>query len=99
MENCFEWQGGLAGALAGLKLGSPRSAEQEAYENNCRRNYWEHGNIDYLGKDSFDNIWKRITQTLESKNGSSSSEQERRARTPTPQPEDKLPKDAKKEGN
>jgi len=90
---------GLAGALAGLKLGVARSAEQEAYENNCRRNYWEHGNIDYLGKDSFDNIWKRITQTLESKNGSSSSEQERRARTPTPQPEDKLPKDAKKEGN
>ncbi|XP_031630609.1 glycogenin-1-like isoform X5 [Contarinia nasturtii] len=90
-------QGGLAGALAGLKLGVARSAEQEAYENNCRRSYWEHGNIDYLGKDSFDNIWKRITQTLESKNGSS-SEQERRARTPTPQPEDKLPKDAKKEG-
>jgi len=94
--------GGLAGALAGLKLGVARTAEQEAYENNCRRSYWEHGNIDYLGKDSFDNIWKRITQTLESKNGSPSappSEQERRARTPTPQPEDKLPKDTKKEGN
>lgn len=88
----------MAGALAGLQLGVARSPEQEAYENNCRRNYWEHGNIDYLGKDSFDNIWKRITQTLESKNGSP-SEQERRARTPTPQPEDKLPKDTKKEGN
>lgn len=80
-----------------MKLGSPRTAEQEAYENDCRRHYWEHGNIDYLGKDSFDNIWKRITQTLESKNGS--SESERRERTPTPQPEEKLPVDSKKEGN
>lgn len=80
----------MAGALAGLKLGVARSAEQEAYENNCRRNYWEHGNIDYLGKDSFDNIWKRITQTLESKNG--------KERAATPQPED-LARDAKKEGN
>lgn len=88
-------QSGLAGALAGLKLGAPRTPEQEAYENNCRRAYWEHGNIDYLGKDSFDNIWKQITQTIESKNGSA----ERRTRSLTPQPEDKLPRDAKKEGN
>lgn len=80
----------MAGALAGLQLGIARSAEQEVYEDNCRRNYWEHGNIDYLGKDSFDNIWKRITQTLESKNG--------KERAPTPQPED-LARDAKKEGN
>lgn len=85
----------MAGALAGLKLGSPRTPEQEVWESNARREYWEHGNIDYLGKDSFDNIWKRITQTIESKK----SESERRARTPTPQPEDKLPRDAKKEGN
>lgn len=83
-----------------MKLGTARTAEQEAYESSCRRAYWEHGNIDYLGKDSFDNIWKRITQTLESKNGDSASpESEKRERTPTPQPEDKLPKDAKKEGN
>lgn len=91
----YSEQSGLAGALASLTLGSPRSAEQEAHENNCRRAYWEHGNIDYLGKDSFDNIWKKITQTIESK----SVTPERRARTPTPQPEDKLPRDAKKEGN
>lgn len=84
----------MAGALAGLKLGSPRTPEQEAYENNCRRAYWEHGNIDYLGKDSFDNIWKRITQTLESKKPSNG-----RSRESTPQPDDKLPHGAKKEGN
>lgn len=86
----------MAGALANLKLGVARSAEQEAYENNCRRNYWEHGNIDYLGKDSFDNIWKRIQQTLESKNGNGNGNAKERAATP--QPED-LARDAKKEGN
>lgn len=32
-----------------------------------RRQSWESGHIDYLGKDSFDNIWKRITQTLANK--------------------------------
>lgn len=89
----------MAGALAALRLGEARSVEQEAYENSCRRVCWEQGNIDYLGKDSFDNIWKQITQTLESKNGSSTSNDERRARTPTPQPDDKLPIDARKEGN
>lgn len=83
----------MAGALAGLTLGAPRTPEQEAYENNARRAYWEHGNIDYLGKDSFDNIWKRITQTLESNKSS-----ERRSRSATPQPDD-LPRGGKKEGN
>lgn len=83
--------------MANLTLGAPRSAEQQAYEDSCRRNCWEHGNIDYLGKDSFDNIWKRITQTLESK-ADSASELQRRERTPTPQPEDKLSVESKKEG-
>lgn len=59
----------MAGALAKLTLGSPRSAEQEAYENQMRKQCWESGNIDYLGRDSFDNIWRRITQTLESGSG------------------------------
>lgn len=95
-------QSGLAGALAQLTLGAPRSAEQQAYEDSCRRNCWEHGNIDYLGKDSFDNIWKKITQTLESTAAAAAAaaaaESQRRERTPTPQPEDKLPVDSKKEG-
>lgn len=77
-----------------MTLGAPRSAEQQAYEDSCRRFCWEHGNIDYLGKDSFDNIWKKIKQTLDSAN-----EPPRRQRSLTPQPDDKLSKDAKKEGN
>ncbi|XP_037046111.1 mucin-5AC isoform X2 [Bradysia coprophila] len=44
--NCEE--GGLAGALAQLTLGSPRSAQQVAYEESMRRQCWEAGNIDYL---------------------------------------------------
>lgn len=31
-----------------------------------RRQCWEAGNIDYLGKDSFDNIWARISKTIDS---------------------------------
>ncbi|KAK3920266.1 Glycogenin-1 [Frankliniella fusca] len=50
---------GLAGALANLTLGAPRSAEQTALEDQWRRQAWEQGHIDYMGRDSFDNIWKR----------------------------------------
>ncbi|XP_058054798.1 uncharacterized protein LOC131206305 isoform X2 [Anopheles bellator] len=55
---------GLAGALAQLHLGEAKSQEQEAYEEHMRRQCWETGNIDYMGRDSFDNIWRRIQQTL-----------------------------------
>ncbi|XP_052898995.1 uncharacterized protein LOC128305540 isoform X3 [Anopheles moucheti] len=57
---------GLAGALAQLHLGEAKSKEQEAYEEHMRRQCWETGNIDYMGRDSFENIWKRIQQTLNS---------------------------------
>ncbi|XP_073811975.1 glycogenin 1 isoform X2 [Musca autumnalis] len=60
-------EAGLAGALSQLRLGEPRTPEQEAYEHMMRRQCWESGQIDYMGRDSFDNIWKRITQTMESK--------------------------------
>lgn len=33
-----------------------------------RRHCWESGNIDYLGKDSFDNIWRKIQSTVDAKN-------------------------------
>ncbi|XP_039445995.1 glycogenin-1 isoform X3 [Culex pipiens pallens] len=56
---------GLAGALSQLHLGEPKSSEQEAYEEHMRRQCWESGNIDYMGRDSFDNIWRRIKQTLD----------------------------------
>ncbi|XP_011294797.1 glycogenin-1 isoform X2 [Musca domestica] len=60
-------EAGLAGALSQLRLGEPRTPEQEAYEHLMRRQCWESGQVDYMGRDSFDNIWKRITQTLENK--------------------------------
>ncbi|XP_035911829.1 flocculation protein FLO11 isoform X11 [Anopheles stephensi] len=60
---------GLAGALAQVHLGEAKSQEQEAYEEHMRRQCWETGNIDYMGRDSFDNIWKRIQQTLNTGTG------------------------------
>ncbi|GLV43052.1 Glycogenin [Carabus blaptoides fortunei] len=56
--------GGLAGAFAQMTLGEPRSPTQSALEEHMRRQGWEVGRIDYLGQDSFDNIWKKICQTL-----------------------------------
>lgn len=35
-----------------------------ALEDHLRRQGWEVGNIDYLGRDSFDNIWSKICETL-----------------------------------
>ncbi|XP_076261243.1 glycogenin 1 isoform X4 [Rhynchophorus ferrugineus] len=55
---------GLAGAFAQLTLGVPRTQEQEAFESLLRKQAWEVGNIDYLGRDSFENIWSKITETL-----------------------------------
>ncbi|KAL3290193.1 hypothetical protein HHI36_023552 [Cryptolaemus montrouzieri] len=55
---------GLAGAFAKLTLGQQRSPEQEALEDSLRRQNWEQGNIDYLGRDSFENIWNKICETL-----------------------------------
>ncbi|XP_051168804.1 nucleolar and coiled-body phosphoprotein 1 isoform X2 [Leptopilina boulardi] len=57
---------GLAGALAQLTLGEARSNEQVAFEEHMRKQSWEQGQIDYLGRDSFDNIWKKISETLAS---------------------------------
>lgn len=58
-------QAGIAGALANISLGSGKTPEQEAYEHQMRRQFWEAGNIDYMGKDSFDNIWARISKTID----------------------------------
>ncbi|XP_062137367.1 glycogenin-1 isoform X3 [Drosophila sulfurigaster albostrigata] len=65
-------EAGLAGALSQLRIGAQRTPEQEQYENLMRRQCWESGQIDYSGADSFDNIWKKITQTLEAKPETSS---------------------------
>lgn len=60
----FAVQTGIAGALAQMTLGEARSAEQVALEEHMRKQSWEHGQIDYMGRDSFDNIWKKICETL-----------------------------------
>lgn len=57
-------QAGIAGALAQLTLGAARSEQQVALEEQMRKQSWEQGHIDYMGQDSFDNIWKKICETL-----------------------------------
>lgn len=54
----------MAAALATVTLGAPLMAEQSALEEHLRRQGWEQGNIDYMGKDSFSNIWQKICDTL-----------------------------------
>ncbi|XP_046809605.1 glycogenin-1 isoform X3 [Lucilia cuprina] len=66
-QNLTDNMAGLAGALSHLRLGEPRTPEQDAYEQLMRRQCWESGQVDYSGRDAFDNIWKKITKTLESK--------------------------------
>ncbi|XP_067631955.1 uncharacterized protein Gyg isoform X2 [Eurosta solidaginis] len=74
-----QYEAGLAGALSQLRLGEQRTPEQEAYEQHMRRQCWEAGQIDYTGKDSFDNIWKKITETLESKPSASAPKEEEKS--------------------
>ncbi|KAM3967781.1 uncharacterized protein ACR2FA_011318 isoform 2-T3 [Aphomia sociella] len=54
---------GVAGNLARVVPGAPGS-QREALDELTRRQGWEAGNIDYMGADSFDNIWAKISQTL-----------------------------------
>lgn len=51
--------------MSHISLGGGKTPEQEAYEHQMRRQFWEAGNIDYMGKDSFDNIWARISKTID----------------------------------
>lgn len=51
---------GVAGNLARVVAGGPH----EALDDLTRRQGWESGNIDYMGADSFDKIWAKISQTL-----------------------------------
>lgn len=57
------FQGGLAGQFARVSLGE-KSTDGKAIEDFLRRQSWEQGNADYLGKDSFSNIWAKINETL-----------------------------------
>ncbi|KAF6212793.1 hypothetical protein GE061_010502 [Apolygus lucorum] len=49
--------GGLAGALAG--------GQRDVIEDQFRKQSWEQGNIDYMGKDAFENIWKKMSETVD----------------------------------
>ncbi|XP_045523938.1 titin isoform X4 [Pieris brassicae] len=53
---------GVAGNLARVQPGVP--LQREALDELSRRQGWESGNIDYMGADSFANIWAKISQTL-----------------------------------
>lgn len=53
----------MAGQFARISLGE-KTADQKALEDFLRRQSWEQGNIDYLGRDSFTNIWAKINETL-----------------------------------
>ncbi|XP_047532614.1 glycogenin-1-like isoform X4 [Vanessa atalanta] len=57
-----EIQTGVAANLARVVPGAP--LQQDAVDELARRQGWEAGNIDYMGADSFDNIWAKISQTL-----------------------------------
>ncbi|XP_063838374.1 nuclear receptor corepressor 2-like isoform X4 [Ostrinia nubilalis] len=61
--NDDEEQSGVAGNLARVIPGASGS-QREALDELTRRQGWEAGNIDYMGADSFDNIWAKISQTL-----------------------------------
>ncbi|XP_064074834.1 uncharacterized protein LOC113401439 isoform X3 [Vanessa tameamea] len=60
--NNEEIQTGVAANLARVVPGAP--LQQDAADELARRQGWEAGNIDYMGADSFDNIWAKISQTL-----------------------------------
>lgn len=53
----------MAGQFARVSLGE-KTADQKALEDFLRRQSWEQGHMDYLGKDSFSNIWAKINETL-----------------------------------
>lgn len=53
----------MAGQFARVSLGE-KTASQKALEDFLRRQSWEQGNMDYLGKDSFSNVWAKINETL-----------------------------------
>ncbi|XP_014366073.2 glycogenin-2 isoform X4 [Papilio machaon] len=69
---------GVAGNLARVSPGEV-GTQREALDELTRRQGWEAGNIDYMGADSFANIWAKISQTLSQPPASAPKE-------PTPPP-------------
>lgn len=61
------------------------SSQREVLDELTRRQGWEAGNIDYLGADSFDNIWAKISQTLNQAPKQPSPPKEEAPKTPAPE--------------
>ncbi|CAH2050084.1 unnamed protein product, partial [Iphiclides podalirius] len=74
---------GVAGNLARVTPDAT-GAQSEAIDELTRRQGWEAGNIDYMGADSFANIWAKISQTLSQPPASPQN-------PPTPPPEESEP--------
>ncbi|XP_014229687.1 glycogenin-1 isoform X1 [Trichogramma pretiosum] len=66
--------GGIAGALSKMTLDEVRTEEQSSVDEGMRKFNWEQGQIDYMGADSFDNIMKKIHQTIAAGEPSESTE-------------------------
>jgi len=58
------FQKGLAAAYSKMSLQGDKSAQQIGEEEQMRKMAWEQGHIDYMGKDSFDNIMKKIQASM-----------------------------------
>jgi glycogenin glucosyltransferase len=80
------FQSGIAAALSKLTLGQPKTKEQEEYEEHMRRQNWESGSVDYMGRDKFDNIWAKIQETINNngRQGTPSRGAKSRSRSGTP---------------
>ncbi|XP_022821331.1 calphotin-like isoform X5 [Spodoptera litura] len=76
---------GVAGNLARVLPGA--AGQREALDELSRRQGWEAGNIDYMGADSFANIWAKISQTLSKPRTSPAKQSPPREVTPQPAPE------------
>jgi len=47
-----------------MSLEGAKSTEQLEQESVMRKHAWEQGHIDFMGKDSFDNILKKIQESM-----------------------------------
>ena len=66
--NTFYWQLGVVEKMGNLTITSGSSAySQEQLDDANRRLAWEHGQIDYLGIDSFDLIQAKLQESIEKK--------------------------------
>ncbi|XP_063548762.1 mucin-2-like isoform X6 [Cydia strobilella] len=72
----------MSGVAANLARVVPGAVAREALDELTRRQGWEAGNIDYMGADSFANIWAKISQTLNQPRASPPKEQPKQPSPP-----------------